>query len=70
MAMHSRACAAARPYTQYAATDDTIACRSGVMGYAGGIISACCLVVNIVVVDSSAPTVSCSVSALAIAVSV
>jgi len=66
--MHSRACATARPY---AATDDTIACRSGVMGYAGGKISAaCCLVVNIVVVDSSASTVSCSVSALAIAVSV
>jgi len=46
--MHSRACTVARPYaargTQHAATDDTIAYRPGVTGYAGGKISACCLV--------------------------
>ena len=33
MTMHRRACAVARPYV---ATDDTIACRPGVTGYAGG----------------------------------
>jgi len=43
LTMHSRVCAVARPY---AATDDTIACRPGVTGYADGKfeISACCLV--------------------------
>jgi len=32
--------------TQHAATDDTTACRPGVTGYAGGKISARCLVIS------------------------
>ena len=41
-------CVVARPYTQHAATDDTIACHPGVMGYAGGKIKACCLLCSCV----------------------
>jgi len=46
LTMHRRACAVARPYTQQAATDDTIAWPPRVTGYAGGKISACCLVLT------------------------
>jgi len=54
LTMHSKACAAAISRTQEAATDDTIAWSprgDWVMavhvdgGYAGGKISACCLVI-------------------------
>ena len=41
LTLPSKACAVGG--TQQAATDDTIACRPGVTGYAGGKISACCL---------------------------
>jgi len=60
--MHSRACAVARPYaahiTQHAA-DDTIACRPGVTGYAGGKISACCLVLLYEMVEHERSDADC-----------
>jgi len=42
LTVHSKACAVGG--TQQAATDDTLAWPPGVTGYAGGKISACCLV--------------------------
>jgi len=43
MTMHSRACAVARSH----AAHSNIACHPGVVGYASGKISACCLVYQI-----------------------
>jgi len=50
LTMHTRAYVVGR--TQLSATDDTITLRGrpGVTGYADGKISACCLVIDIVVV--------------------
>ena len=75
MTLHS-ACAVARPYaarsTKHAATDDTItiACLPGLTGYAGGKISACCLVFVIMksyiayFIETGYPTIAVTVKCL------
>jgi len=75
LTLHS-ACAVARPYaarsTKHAATDDTItiACLPGLTGYAGGKISACCLVFVIMksyiayFIETGYPTIAVTVKCL------